>query len=214
MTPTPGADRGSGRDHIRSGRDRAQSGLDRLALFLLGILLLLLVAPTVLGFAGFDVRDADAGEESANEPTLTVVGIEGVAIDENRTSVGAIRVTVTNGGGGKIDPRELSATWVHNGSYDLVAADSDTADSDATADGTFAVRPGEGSDTVVLEGHTDRAVIELDIGTDDVQGAKEVGRRLRAGERATLTLVTPDGASARLVVVPPERLPANGTVAL
>jgi len=80
VSPTPGA-------------DRAQLGLDRLALFLLGIRLLLLVA----------------------------------------------------------------------------------ADSDATADGTFAVRP---------------------------------------GEKATLTLVTPEGASARLVVVPPERLPANGTVAL
>lgn len=189
--------------------NRGQSGLDRLALFLLAVFLVLLVAPTVLGFAGVDVYDPEE-PEPAEPPKLTVLGIEGGAIDENRSSIGTVRVVVTNAGGGEIDPGELSATWVGNGSYDLAAGGADTS-----ADGTFAVRPGnESSSSVVLRDHTDRAVLEFDVGTDDIEGAREVGQRLASGESATLTLVTSDGASVRLALSPDGRLPENGSVPL
>ncbi len=188
--------------------DRAQSGLDRLALFLLALFLVLLVTPTVLGFAGVDVRESG---ESADEeaPTLTVLGIEGVAVDGDRESVGAVRVTVTNAGGGAIDPREMTATLVGNGTYELVAAGED-----GTADGSFAVESTDEDDDPVLRGHTERAVLVVDLGTDDVADTREVGERLGAGDSATLTFVTSDGASVRLVLSPPEPLPETGSVAL
>lgn len=196
MTPSPRADRG-------------QSGLDGLAVFLLAVLLLLLVTPTVLGFAGVDVRAPDEETDQEEGPTLTVLGIEGVAVDEDRASIGAIRVTVTNAGGGEIDPRALSATLVHNGTYDLAGPGGDT-----TADGTFAVESTDDDGEVVLGGHEERAVLVVDVGTDDVGAAREVGERLRAGDSATLTVVTEDGASVRLVLAPPETFPREGSVAL
>lgn len=196
MSPTPRA-------------DRAQSGLDLLAAFLLVVFLVVLVTPTVLGFAGVDVRGSDAEADREEAPTLTVLGIEGVAVDERRESIGAIRVTVTNAGGGEIDPRALSATLVHNGTYDLATTGADT-----TAAGTFAVESTDGDGNVILRGHEERAVLVVDLGTDDVGDSQEVGERLGAGETATLTFVTGDGASVRLVVSPPETLPAEGSVAL
>lgn len=189
--------------------DRAQSGIDWLALFLLAVLLLLLVTPTVLGFAGIDVRESDEEADQVEGPTLTVLGIEGVAVDEGRESIGAIRVTVTNAGGGEIDPRGLSGTLVYNGTYDLAAAGADT-----TADGTFAVESVDGDDDVVLRGHEERTVIVVDLGTDDVGAAQEIGERLRAGDSATLTFVTENGASVRLVLAPPDTLRPEGSVAL
>ena len=92
--------------------ERAQSGLDRLALFLLAVLLILLVTPTLLWFAGVDVRGStgEDGDGDGNQPVLTVLGVEGVAVDDDRESIGAVRVTVTNSGGGELDPRDLSAT--------------------------------------------------------------------------------------------------------
>lgn len=189
--------------------DRAQSGLDRLGLFLLVVAVVLLVAPTVLGFAGIDVTESDASDDQEDAPTLTVLGIEGVAVDEDRESIGAVRVTVTNAGGGEIDPRDLSATLVHNGTFDLAGPGREAA-----ADGTFAVDSTDGDDDVVLRGHEERAVLVVDFGTDDVPDAQEVSERLGAGDSATLTFVTEDGASVRLVLSPPDPLRQNGSVAL
>jgi hypothetical protein len=90
--------------------ERAQSGLDRLALFLLAVLLILLVTPTLLWFAGVDVRGSTGEDRNRDQPVLTVLGVEGVAVDDDRESIGAVRVTVTNSGGGELDPRDLSAT--------------------------------------------------------------------------------------------------------
>ncbi len=189
--------------------DRAQSGLDRLGLFLLAVLLFLLVTPTVLGFAGVEVRESDDETDQEGAPVLTVLGVEGVAVDEDRESIGAVRVTVTNAGGGAIDPRELSATLVHDGTHDLVGPGTD-----ATADGTLAVDATDGDGGPLLQSHTDRAVIVVDLGTDDAGDAQAVGERLRAGESATLTFVTGDGASVKLVLSPPGTLPAEGSVTL
>ncbi len=192
-----------------TGTGRAQTGLERLGAFLLAIFLVLLVTPTVLGFAGVDVR-APGEADSEEPPRLTVLGIEGFAIDEDRSSIGAVRVVVTNTGGGEIDPRALSVTWVDNGTHDLVAARSD-----ASADGTFVVRAGtESREETVLRERTDRAVLEFDIGSDDLDGADEVGDRLDGGESATLTVVTADGESTRLVLSPSQTLPGEGSVAL
>ena len=90
--------------------ERAQSGLDRLALFLLAVLLILLVTPTLLWFAGVDVRGSAGEDRNRDQPVLIVLGVEGVAVDDDRESIGAVRVTVTNSGGGDLDPRDLSAT--------------------------------------------------------------------------------------------------------
>lgn len=196
MSPTPGT-------------DRAQSGLGRLGLFLLAVFVLLLVTPTVLGFAGIDVRESSEEADPDEGPILTVLGVEGVAVDEERESIGAIRVTVTNAGSEKIDPRNISATLVYNGTYNLAAAGAD-----ATADGTLVVESTDDDGDDGLQSHSDRAVLVVDLGTDDVGEAREVGERLRAGDSATLAVVTAGSESVRVVLSPPGTLPVDGTVAL
>lgn len=188
---------------------RGQSGLDRLALFVLAVFIVVLVTPTILQFAGVDVRGSESAD-AAGSPRLTVLGAEGAAIDGDRTSVGEVRVVVANTGGGEVDPADLSVTWIGGGSYDLAAAGADRE-----ADGTFTVSPVDGSrDDAVLREHGDRAVLTLDLGSDDVDGAAEFGSRLGAGETATVSLTSPDGAAATTGLFAPDPLPAGGSIAL
>lgn len=188
---------------------RGQSDLARLGIFVLAVLLVVLVTPTLLQFAGIDVRGPEDGG-AADSAQLTVLGTAGGAIDSERTSVGEVRVVVTNTGGGEIDPADLSVTWVGNGSYSLVAAGADRE-----ADGTFAVRPlDESRDDAVLRDHGDRAVLRLDLGSDDVGSADEFGSRLGAGETATVSLTSPDGATATTGLFAPDPLPEGDSIAL
>jgi hypothetical protein len=188
---------------------RGQSGLDRLVLFVLAVFLVVLVTPTVLQFAGIDVREPQ-GDSAGESAQLTVLGTEGGAIDGERASVGEVRVVVTNTGGGEVDPADLSVTWVGNGSYDLVAAGTDR-----DADGTFTVSPlDESRDDAVLRDHGDRAVLTFDLGDDDVAGADEFGSRLRAGETATVSLTSPDGATVTTGLFAPDPLPDGDGITL
>lgn len=187
---------------------RGQSGLDRLALFVVSLVAILLVAPTALGFAGVDVREP----RSTDGPVaveLTVLGAEGTAVDANRTSVGAVRLVLTNTGGKDVDMAGFTATWVGNGTYALVPARAETG-----ADGTFAIgRVGDETGTVLSE-PGDRGVLTFDLGTDDVDGAGEFGGRLRPGETATVTVVARDGTTVTEEVTVPDPLPAGGSVGL
>jgi hypothetical protein len=172
---------------------RGQSGLDRLALFVLGVLLVLLVAPTVLGFAGIDIRAANPADSGPSG--LVVLAVEGDSIKNG--SVGEVRVVTTVVGDGRVAPGALSARWTAGEWYRLAPAGS------GGADGEFTVEIEEG----------DRAILTFDLGTDDVSGVGEFGSRLRAGETATLTLIGTDTRVTRQVQVP-EPLPASGPVAL
>jgi hypothetical protein len=180
------------RSEETTDRQRGQSGLDRLALFVLGVLLVLLVAPTVLGFAGVDIR-ATPGDSGPSG--LVVLGVEGDAIENG--SVGAVRVVATVAGDGRVAPGTLSARWTADEWYRLAPAGS------GGADGEFTVEVEEG----------DRAILTFDLGTDDVAGVGEFGSRLRAGETATLTLIGTDTRITRQVVVP-DPLPAESPVPL
>lgn len=188
--------------------DRGQSGLDRLVLFVLLLVAILLVAPPALEFGGIDVREPQTGTPVPVE--LTVIGAEGTAIDDGRSSVGTVRVVLANTGQPDVDMSEFTVTWVGNGTHTLVPAGSDRE-----GDGEFTVgRLDDEQSGTVLSSVDERGVLEFDLGTDDVEGIEPFGQRLRPGERVTVTLTTSDGMSETKVLLVPDRLPANGSVSL
>jgi archaellin len=194
---------------VRPSDRRGQSGLDRLVLFVLAVVVVLAVAPVVLGFVGVDVRGSDAGTDSGTPARLTVLGAAGSSTGENGT-VDTVRIVVSNTGGGRVDPASLTATWVGEDTYSLVAAG---AGSDA--DGTFTVEPLDPDrETAALDGHTDRAVLIFDLGSDDVAGATEFGSRLGPGETATVSLTASGGSTARADLAVPDPVPASDGFAL
>jgi archaellin len=187
---------------------RGQSGLDRLVLFVLAVVVVLLVVPVGLGAVGLDVRGSD-GSDTGGPARLTVLGAAGDTAGGNST-VGTVRIVVSNTGGGRIDPSRLTATWVGNGTYRVVAADAS-----GDADGSFTVEPLDPDrGGAILDDHSDRAVLTFDLGTDDVRGAAEFANRLRPGGTATVSLTTPDGSTARAELTVPAPLPTDSRFAL
>jgi len=187
---------------------RAQSGLDRLILFVLALVGILLVAPILLGVAGIDINEEPPPAPEATGE-MTALSVQGTAIDD-APSVGVVRVVLSNTGGDPVDMTDFSATWTGGERYALVAAGGGS-----NADGEFGVgRLAETESDTVLREVGDRGVLTVDLGTDDVEGVAEFGRRLEPGERVSLTVVASDGRTIREELDVPDELPENGTVGL
>lgn len=182
--------------------DRSQSGLDRLLVFVVAVVVVVFLVPHLLGLVGIDVRGpADPGTPSDHD--LTVLAVQGEAIDDG--SVGQLRVVVAPAHDrAPVDLREGSVIVGTSAVYSLAPAGTDTTDADGTY--TAAAIDGGGS---VLESPTDRGVIRIDLGTNNVADAAEVGERLGPGQGATITLVSPRGERLTRHVVVPESVPAG-----
>jgi archaellin len=194
---------------------RAQSGIDRLALFVLAVLVVVFLAPLVLGLMGIDVRappqttsDGDAGEP----PKLVVLGADGTAIDDGRQSVGEVRLVVTRASSDRpVDLTGVVVTWSDSGVYTLVPAGS----AGDGADGEFGISLARADRTGgSLSQSGDRGVLRFDLGTDNVAGVREFGERLRPGETATIRLTTADGRTTTTNVTVPKPLPDGDSVGL
>lgn len=190
-----------------SGRptDRSQSGLDRLLLFVVAVVALVFLAPYALGLLGVDVRGGGGGSPTPSDHDLTILAARGEAIADDRSSVGAVRlVVVPNHGRTPVDLGDGTAIWVDDRSHHLGPAGT----SPDAVDGAYRVAAADGS-TPVLETTTERGVVVFDLGTDDVDGVGEFGDRLRAGETASVTLVTPDGETLTRELAVPDPIPAG-----
>ena len=192
---------------------RAQADIDRMALFVFGAMALLLIAPIALGFVGIDVgagsddrseeMDGNAtapAETTVAEPSIEygpetfvqVLAIEGAAIDENRTSVGAVELVFTpSAEAAPLDPANLTVTWIGAGSYDL---------STTGEEGTFLA----GVETVEA---TERGTLLFDLGTDDIDGIEAFGDRLEPGDEVTVILASNDGETVRETFEVPDEIP-------
>lgn len=179
--------------------DRAQSGLDRLLLFVLAVVVLVFVAPHVLGFAGIDV-----GAEPAAPPTagadhdLLVLEASGTAIEDG--TIGAVRLVVTPSPDREpVDLGEQMVIWAADRSYYL----SPGSGSGEGFDGAYRASVIDGTGQV-LDSRTDRGELVFDLGeTDDVSGIPEFGSRLGPGETIAVTVVTPHGETrTRRLTVP------------
>lgn len=184
---------------------RAQSGLDRLLLFVVVVVALVFVAPHVLGLAGIDVRSDVGAPPAESNHDLTILAARGEAIADDRDSIGAVRlVVVANHDRTPVDLRDGTAIWVDDESHHI-------APRSARSDGVDGTYTGEviGRGTPVLERPTDRGVLQFDLGTDDLDDADEFGRRLDAGETATVTLVTPHGETLTRRLTVPDPIPSD-----
>jgi len=184
-------------------RTRGQSGLDRLLLFVVLVIVLVVVAPTLLGFAGVDVRPDGTGQAAPAEHDLTILAARGGAVDERSGTVGAVRLVVSPQPGREpVDLSQGTAVWIGEETVDLVPVGTGSGD----ADGQYGVTGG-GGEGPVLQSPTDRGVLQFDLGTDDVAEVPEFGDRLEPGETATVVLVTPAGETISRQVRVPRELP-------
>lgn len=199
-----------------NGDTRAQSGLDRLVLFLVFLVVVVAITPLVFGLGGVDLR-AGAGTSAASAPTpgptdpgVIVLGATGETGGFGEDTVGVVRVVVTkNGTGPAVDAASLTANWVGpDGGYVLSA-------SGESGDAQFAVEVTGPSDAgTVFEQSGDRAVLTFDLGSDDVEGVGEFGRRLESGDTVRLELTTDSGETARTTLEVPSGLGGEDTVRL
>jgi len=176
---------------------RGQSGLDRLLLFVVLVVALVLIAPTVLGVAGIDVRPDDTDEVATADHDLSILAARGEAVDAQSGTVGAVRLVVSPQPGREpVDLSEGTAVWIGEETFDLSPVGA------GSGDGQYGVTGVDGGGPV-LESATDRGSLRFDLGSDDVADVPEFGDRLMAGETATVVLVTPTGETvARQVSVP------------
>ncbi|MHB9286052.1 hypothetical protein ACKVMT_03315 [Halobacteriales archaeon Cl-PHB] len=200
----------------RPSTTRSQSGLDRLLVFLLAVVVIVLVTPYVLGFAGIDVRapnaDSTGGPAYDADHDLYVLGVRGGDVGDDRSSIGTVRVIVSPAAGREpAGLTTMSTVWVGDEAYDLAPA----AAAREGADGTYLLRNPDSGDAVrVLEVSTDRAVLVFDVGTDDIPGAEQFGERLEPGDAVTLTIVTERGESLSRELTVPDPIPDGETVGL
>lgn len=186
--------------------DSGQASVDRLLGFIVVVVAVLVVVPTAFGFAGVDLKNASLGNGDDSGPAdgpIVVLATYGTAIDDQRTSVGAVEVLVTTGGP-EVDMSQVTVSWENGGSYELTPAGTDVGD----ASYALSVLDGE----QVLQESGDRALLRFDPGTDDVEGAGSFGERLQPGQTITLTLTTADGQTTTVTVTVPSPLPDRSAV--
>lgn len=170
--------------------DRGQSGLDRLLVFVLAVVVVLVVAPHVLGFLGVNVGPASPSAPAASaDHDLMVLQAQGTAIDAADGSIGAVRLVVAPAPNrAPVDLGEGMAIWVGEGTYYL---GPEGANGDLEGRYRASVIDGGGR---TLETGTARGELVFDLGaTDDVPDVPEFGERLAPGDVVSVTLVTPQG---------------------
>lgn len=190
-----------------SRRQRGQAGLDKLVVFIVAVLGLLLVLPTVLGLAGIDV--VDGGDSEPTDPEGVVVagdaegpvqilGARGTTISSSQGTVGTVELTVAPAETeGTVDLREYTVRLLTDRSYSLLPEGTEGGD------GTFVV------ENPVLANPGNQTTIRIDlIGTSAIEGP------LKAGQSATVVLVGPNGSSVEHELTVPEPLPDGQSVRL
>jgi archaellin len=194
------------------GRDRGQSDLNTVLAFVVVLVVVLLVAPVVLGFLGMPVRESGTLSGSAEvrqsaPASVVVLGVEGTAVSQ--ASVGAVELVVTRDEGvGEIAFDGVTVTWTDpSGSYHIASG----TDGAPGADGTFDAQPLGNISRPRLSAFGDRVAVRFDLGSNNVQRADEFGRRLPAGAAVAVTFSTNEGAVTQVRFRVPDRLGGEDT---
>ena len=197
---------------------RGQSGLDRLLVVVVTAIVIVAVLPTVLGFAGVDVRPPETDTTEQTPPTpepasLQVLNVSGDIGGAENETVGVVRVTVTKvGSSASVDVGDATATWANGGVYTLVAAGTDRE----RTDGAFGVETNRISNSsgLLLAETGDRATLIFDLGDDDVPDVPEFGTVLAPNESVDVVLATGAGETTTVSIVVPDSLEGKSVVGL
>lgn len=198
--------------------NRAQSGLDRLLVFVVIAIIVVAVLPTVLGFAGIDVRPAETNTTgqtpSTPDPaTLQVLNVSGDTGSTESGRIGVVRITVTKvGSSAAVDVADVTVTWANGGVYTLVASGTDQG----AADGAFGVEITRISNAsgLVLAATGDRATLTFDLGEDDAPDVPEFGTALAPNASVDVILATGAGETTTVSVEVPDSLEGKSVVGL
>lgn len=160
---------------------------------------------------GTDTDDGDGGGQTAQR--VRAVSTVGLVADG---AISAVEIVVASAAGsGDVDLTEVTIQWVDAaGVYNLLAS---SADSTASADGTFRITPIEDRDgsAPVVNAPEDRLQLSMDLGAaEEVSGVEGFGEPLEPGESATLRLTTQSGAVTAIRLAVPDTLAGQEAVAL
>ena len=180
--------------------NRGQVGIGTLIVFIALVLVAAIAAGVLINTAGFLQSQAEAtGEESTQQVSnnLNVFSVTGADVDGTTTDIDEISVTVGKApGAGSIDLTSVEIQWVNGDSYVI---DNDQSNSQG-----FGIRNVQGADNDVLSDDSDRA--ELVIDTENSNFDTSEVSAMTAGDSATLTLTTADGAQTTVVLNAPSPL--------
>jgi hypothetical protein len=182
---------------------RGQADIWRLLAVILGVTIVLAVAPAALGFAGIDVREDSSEDDPRDEDgSLLVVSSVGTDIDDNRTSLGVVELLVTPAGG-SVDIDTVTVTWNGTDGPELTPVGVDAGDASFGVElprGERIVEPGE------------QALLRVDLGTDDIDDVQQFGERLEPGDTVTVTVRTDAGMETTETFTVPDPLPSGTAV--
>jgi flagellin FlaB len=179
-------------------QERGQVGIGTLIVFIALVLVAAIAAGVLINTAGFLQSQAEAtGEESTSQVSnnLNVYSATGADVAGNG-DINEIRVTVGKApGADAIDLTNVEIQWVNGASYVL-----DTS----TTGQIFGIEDVQGAGDDVLTNSSDRAEIVID--TENTNYDTSSISAMTAGDTATLTLTTADGAQTTVVLNAPEPL--------
>jgi flagellin FlaB len=172
-------------------QNRGQVGIGTLIVFIALVLVAAIAAGVLINTAGFLQSQAEAtGEESTSQVSnnLNVLSVTGADAAGNN-DINEITLTVGKApGSGAIDLTNVEIQWVNGDSYIL-----------DTSDGGVSTGNVQNAGDDVLTDSGDRAEFIIDTTTASPDA-------LLAGDSATLTLTTADGAQTTVVLNAPNPL--------
>lgn len=185
---------------------QGQSDVGQLLAFIVGVTVLVAVVPVAFDVAGIDISDTSPEENTTavDQGAVIVLSSYGSAIDDDRTTVGTVEMVVTPADE-NLTIGNMTVTWNGTDRYELTPPQVEGGNA------SFGVSP--------LDNQTDlqpgeRAVVQFDRGTDDIEGTEQFGDRLTPGETVRLTLATGTGTETTLTLQVPETLPSGVSVRL